>query len=104
MNSNPWPLVVLASVAIVAVTILGIFHVDASTITNMLILFGVGGVGGLALQMKSNLNGNLSRMADLVASALEKLSQSNPVANGTGNDTSGQAANGGNNNAGPPSA
>lgn len=92
MTANPWPMVVLASVAIVAVTVLGIFHVDASTITSMLILFGVGGVGGLALQLKSNLNGNLSRMADLLASALEKLSQSNPVNTGES-----QSPNGGNN-------
>lgn len=73
-----WPMVALVTVILAAVVGLSIAHVDTVVITNILMALGLGGGLGLLHGIRSNVNGNLQKLVDLLGAAMDKLSQSTP--------------------------
>lgn len=74
-----WPLVVLVLGILASVVTLGALHVDTGTITQVLMLLGLGGGLGVLTGIKNNVNGNLKGLVDLLGSALDRLAKSTPL-------------------------
>lgn len=77
-EKNPWPFVVLVGMILTALVVMSIFHTDTAVILNMVVLLGLGGGLGVLLGVKNNVNGNLSKLTDMIASAMDKLAAAQP--------------------------
>jgi hypothetical protein len=79
-----WPVVVLVGLVLTAVVILGVSHVDTQVILSVLLFLGlgvgVGGGAGMLSGIKASVNGNLSKLVETLAGAMEKLAASTPPA------------------------
>jgi uncharacterized membrane protein len=83
-----WPVVALVAVVLAAVDILALNHADTTVILSVLALLGVGvGIGGGAGMLsgiKTSVNGNLSKLVETLAAAMDKLAASSPPSTGDG--------------------
>jgi hypothetical protein len=81
-----WPVVALVGLVLTAVVILGVSHVDTQVILSVLLFLGlgvgVGGGAGMLSAIKASVNGNLSKLVETLAGAMEKLAASSPPSDG----------------------
>jgi len=61
-----------------AVVWLSIVHADVAVITNLIVLLGLGGGLGVLSGIKTNVNGNLRTFAELIATSMNRLAESQP--------------------------
>jgi hypothetical protein len=74
-----WPAVALVGMVLTSITVMSIFHVDSTVILNAIVILGLGGGLGVLTGIKSNVNGNLAKLTDMVGAAMEKLAASHPA-------------------------
>lgn len=78
LDKITWPIVALVGLVLTAFVVLGLAHADTVVITNVLMLLGLGSGAGILVSVKSNVNGNLLRLIELLREAMVKLASSQP--------------------------
>lgn len=66
MQRITWPVVALVGLILTAVVVLALAHASSDVITNVVLLLGLGGVFGMSTGIKNSVNGNLTRLIDLL--------------------------------------
>lgn len=79
LDKITWPVVAVIGMALAAIVALNMLHAPTGDILSVLALMGLGAGASQLSSLKTNLNGNLSRLLDLVESAQNKLAASPPV-------------------------
>jgi hypothetical protein len=78
-----WPAVAMVAVIMAGLFGLAYIHGDMSVVLSALSLLTSAGVGGLVMQLRTNVNGSQSQRdqanAQLIATALDRLAQTQPV-------------------------
>lgn len=74
-----WPVVALVGLVLTAIVLLSALDADTTVITNVIVLLGLGSGIGVLSGIKSNVNGNLSRLIGQLGDAMDKLSRTPPV-------------------------
>lgn len=75
-----WPVVALVAIVMGAIVGLAAMHVDISQIGLLLSSLGIGGVFGVALGIRDQVNGKSSKQLDMIADAQNKLAKALPIA------------------------
>jgi hypothetical protein len=79
LDKITWPVVALIGLILAAVVTMAALKADLSAITNIIVLLGLGGGLGVLTGVKSNVNGNLKQLVELMGSAMEHLAHAQPV-------------------------
>lgn len=85
-EKNPWPQVILTlgltGMVLAALVVMAAMHVDTRVIFDAILALGLGGGLGVLVGVKNNVNGNLSKLVDHLASqsrdAMNKLAAAPP--------------------------
>lgn len=79
MPNLPWSTAVVVVTALASITILAVFGIDTSDLV-LIVLVLLGGAGAAQLSsIKTQVNGNLSKLMDELSETRKALAQSQPM-------------------------